>query len=638
MNWMLVVLVLLPALGALLCAALGSKRLRLSYGLMAAISLIELALCAYVFVQAQNPVFSVPRFIGLNLRLTGDGFRALYAGVASFMWLMTSLLLPQYLSHGHAQSRYNLFTMLTMSATVGVFLSDDLVTCFLFFEMLSFTSYCWVIHEETPQAFRAGTTYLTIAVLGGMVMLMGLMMLQARLGTLSFDQLGQLAHGADPNTLYLPGALILTGFGAKAGMFPLHVWLPKAHPVAPAPASALLSGVLTKVGVFGILVVSTRLFFGNQLWGNLMLGVGLINMALGATLALFSTDLKRTLACSSMSQIGFILVGIGMQGLLGEHNALAAQGTVLHMLNHSLIKLVLFMAAGVVYMNLHQLNLNDIRGYGRGRWGLMACFAVGAASLSGIPLFSGYASKTLLHESIVEYIVLLGEHGLKSGWYLATEWVFIISGGLTFCYMTKLFVALFIEKHPTRQAEFDARGRSMKPLSALALGGSALVLFLWGLWPEGIMAPLANRMLPFLHAHEPAHAVHFLAPINLIGGAKSLLIGAVLYPTLVRGWLMKKDALGHRVYVNRWPTWLDMEDALYRPLVKLLGKLGMGIAKVLDWPLDQTLFPWLAKGGMALTRFLAGILDGLLHLAMRTVLRPIKHRKDGQPEQQELTH
>ena len=590
MDWMLVILVILPALGALLCAVLGSKHLHLSYGLMAAISLVELALCAWVFAMAQNPTFAVSRFIGLGLRLTGDGFRALYAGVASFMWLMTSLLLPQYMRHGHAQSRYNLFTMLTMSATVCVFLSDVLVTCFLFFEILSFTSYCWVIHEQTPQAFRAGATYLAIAVLGGMVMLMGLMMLQARLGTLSFDQLGLLAQEADPASLYLPGVLILTGFGAKAGMFPLHVWLPKAHPVAPAPASALLSGVLTKVGVFGILVVSTRLFFENALWGNLLLGVGLVNMALGAVLALFSTDLKRTLACSSMSQIGFILIGIGMQNLLGEHNALAAQGTVLHMLNHSLIKLVLFMAAGVVYMNLHQLNLNDIRGYGRGRWGLMACFLVGAASLSGIPLFSGYASKTLLHESIVEYIVLLEEQGLNSGWYLAAEWVFIISGGLTFCYMTKLFVALFIEKHPTRQAEFDARGRSMQPLSALALGISALVLFLWGLCPEGIMAPLANRMLPFLHAHEPAHAVHFLAPVNLIGGGKSLVIGALLYPTLVRGWLMKKDAQGHRLYVNRWPAWLDLEDAAYRPLLRLLGKLGMGIARILDRSLDQMLF------------------------------------------------
>ena len=118
---------------------------------------------------------------------------------------------------------------------------------------------------------------------------------RGQLGSLAFDHLASLGETADKSALYLPGALILAGFGAKAGMFPLHVWLPKAHPVAPAPASALLSGILTKVGIFGILVISTRLFFGNIPWGNLLLGLGLINMFLGALLALFSVDLKRTI-------------------------------------------------------------------------------------------------------------------------------------------------------------------------------------------------------------------------------------------------------------------------------------------------------------------------------------------------------
>ena len=132
---------------------------------------------------------------------------------------------------------------------------------------------------------------------------------------------------------------MLFGFGAKAGMFPLHVWLPKAHPVAPAPASALLSGILTKTGVFGVLVVSAEIFRYDEQWGKLILCLGVITMFGGAFLAVFSIDLKRTLACSSMSQIGFILVGTGMTELLGEENALAVRGTILHMVNHSLIKL-----------------------------------------------------------------------------------------------------------------------------------------------------------------------------------------------------------------------------------------------------------------------------------------------------------
>ena len=136
-----------------------------------------------------------------------------------------------------------------------------------------------------------------------------------------------------------------------------------------------------------------------------------VTMFLGAVLALFSVDLKRTLACSSMSQIGFILTGISMMCLLGEENALAARGTLLHMANHSLIKLCLFMCAGCVYMNVHSLSLNDIRGFGRKKPLLFISFLMGALGIGGIPLWNGYVSKTLIHESIVEYAEILAEKG-----------------------------------------------------------------------------------------------------------------------------------------------------------------------------------------------------------------------------------
>ncbi len=620
MSWLPVWMIALPLLGAAPAWALGRKEPKQGYGLMIGIAALVTGAALWMLVSGTQTTFSLPGVMGLGLNLKADGFRGLYAAVAAFMWLMTGLFTPQYLAHGHSRARYMLYTLLTMGATVGVFLSDDLITCFLFFEIMSFTSYCWVAHEQTPGALRAGQTYLAIAVLGGMAMLMGLMMLFSRLGTLRFDRLGELAaEGAD--SLYLPGALILVGFGAKAGMYPLHVWLPKAHPVAPAPASALLSGVLTKVGIFGILVISSRLFFGDLLWGNVLLGIGLINMLLGALLALFSVDLKRTLACSSMSQIGFILFGIGMQSLLGDHNAIAAQGTVLHMLNHSLIKLCLFMAAGVVYIHLHQLNLNDIRGFGRGKWGFMACFLAGAASISGIPLFSGYASKTLLHEAIVEYIDHLRHLGEGAGWYVAAEWVFIITGGLTFCYMLKLFIAIFVEKHPTRQAEFQR----LKPLlslpSWLALGGAALAVFLLGLWPEGTMAPLANTTVSFMGARAPEHAVVFLAPVNVIGGAKSLAIGLALYATVVRRWLMRKDPAGALEYVDRWPPRLDLENGLYRPVVHTVSRLGILAATPFDRLVDGALFPFVNASGTFFARLFETLVEGTTVLMMRTVFR-----------------
>ena len=244
---------------------------------------------------------------------------------------------------------------------------------------------------------------------------------------------------------------MLFGFGAKAGAFPLHIWLPKAHPVAPAPASALLSGILTKAGMFGILILTGYIFLGESSWGSLILILGVCTMVLGALLALFSIDLKRTLACSSVSQIGFILVGVGMSGLLSGENVLAVRGSLLHMINHSLIKLVLFMAAGVVYMNVHKLNLNEIRGFGRKKPLLHLIFLMGALGIGGMPLWNGYVSKTLIHESIVEFTELVREGAVSGIFNVAAmkgiEWAFLISGGLTAAYMTKLYVAVFIEKN-----------------------------------------------------------------------------------------------------------------------------------------------------------------------------------------------
>ena len=263
---------------------------------------------------------------------------------------------------------------------------------------------------------------------------------------------------------------MLFGFGAKAGAFPLHIWLPKAHPVAPAPASALLSGILTKAGMFGILILTSYLFLWDSLWGGMILAIGVCTMVVGAVLALFSVDLKRTLACSSVSQIGFILVGVGMSALLGEENALAVRGSILHMVNHSLIKLALFMAAGVVFMNVHKLNLNEIQGFGRKKPLLNYIFLMGALGIGGIPLWNGYISKTLIHESIVEYAELLREGAavciFSAEAMRGIEWAFLASGGLTVAYMTKLYVALFIEKNTdaSRQEKFDSlKGSSARP-------------------------------------------------------------------------------------------------------------------------------------------------------------------------------
>ena len=482
--------------------------------------------------------------------------------------------------------------------TMGVFLSADLYTTFLFFELMSLSSYAWVVQEESPDALDAGKTYLTIAVLGGLVTLMGLFLLYRLTGTLVIADLPGLCAGVtDRSQLWAAALCIFFGFAAKAGVFPLHIWLPKAHPVAPAPASALLSGVLTKAGIFGALIITADILPGEHRWGVLLLALGAVTMVLGAVIAVFSNNLKYILACSSLSQIGFILVGTAALSLLGQHNALAAHGTVLYMMNHSLVKLTLFLLAGVVYCNTHALDLNQIRGFGRGKPLLHILFLCGACSLAGIPGFLGYISKTLVNESLVELAAESGSLGVT-----AVEWLFLFSGGLTAAYLTKIYAALFWQKPAA------STGRTWgTPATTAALILAALPLPVLGLLPHVLAEPVAALALPFVGGHPFGHAVHYLAWENLKGVAISLTIGMAVYFLFIRLVLMDRRE-GQVVYLERWPRWLSLEDRVYRPAIR-------GLYRLLN----------------VVLRAVCDALDFLVLLARRTFLRDSRPRRRKSP-------
>ena len=524
----------------------------------------------------------LPGLCGVGgLTFQADGFRLLFLAAAVFMWCASGTFSLEYMAHYEKRKRYQVFFWITLPAVAGVFLSADFYTAFVFFEIMSLTSYVWVAFDETPESLRAAETYLAVAVIGGLVMLMGLFLLKDLCGTLDFAQASAAAQeilaqgsGAEKRRLYEAGLLILFGFGAKAGCVPLHIWLPKAHPVAPAPASALLSGILTKAGVYGVIVLSCGLFYGQETWGQLLAVLGLATMFWGAFLAVFSINLKRTLACSSVSQIGFILTGIAMAVLLsaaGEEPGLAVRGTLLHMINHAAFKLVLFLCAGAVFMNLHRLDLNEIRGCGRGNRLLAFCFLMGALGISGVPFWSGYVSKTLLHESIVEYAALTG-----SLWWRGAEWLFLFTGGMTAAYMTKLFVALFVER-PAQGMRSGDSSLSMKGTSKGAILVPALLILIAGLLPGVVMDRLALLGQDFFREGLGFHPAAYFSFENLKGAAISLILGAALYAG-IRRFLMEDGR-----YVDRLPAWFDLEDLVYRPvLTTVLPGVCRAVCSVVD--------------------------------------------------------
>lgn len=625
-NILLFIAAVLPMLAAPAAYALGRGRAMRAVAGMAAACGVTLALLIGLLCFAATGAsqsFEWAGFCGLGLRMRGDGFRALYAVVAGFMWLVTSVFSLDYFRHEHNVGRYAFFTLMTFGATVGMFLSDSLFSAFIFFEVMSLASYPWVAHEEDPAAMRAAQTYLYIAIIGGLTTLMGMFLLPQGMATMAFSELPAAAASLGTDALWLPAVLVLVGFGAKAGAFPLHIWLPKAHPVAPAPASALLSGMLTKAGVFGMLVLSRLIMTGSFGWGDLIFRLGVITMLLGAVLAILSGNLKRTLACSSLSQIGFIMIGAGLMNLLGEHNGLAAYGAIGHMVNHSLFKLTLFLCAGVVAMNTHRLELKDVQGFGRKKPILNIAFLCGALGISGVPLFSGYLSKSLLHEGILELVALLNETGGDPFIYQMAEYAFLLAGGMTLCYMLKLYVCLFIKKHPTLQAQYDAQTHYISPAPMAALLAAAVCIPAIGLLPGALMTGFGNLAQEFFHAHAPAHMpIAYFSGENLVGALKSIVIGLLLFGLLMAWRVWKKPAWAQRL---RASLHFDLEDMVYRPLLKVLIQIGWGFAFVMDKLLDGVVF--VLKGvGMFVGRLLEGAGDNVAVAAHSTVLAPTQDK------------
>lgn len=655
-------LVFLPILVSPIVYILGrrNKKLRDDAVIVFTFCMLALAVFQAVFVtsilaNAEDaasapglPGLDIPGIFVYGLSFTADGFRAVYSLVTAIMWAGTTLFSKEYFAHEReGLDRYWMFVILTLGATQGVMLSADLMTSFVFFEILSLTSFTWVIHEETKGAIRAAYTYLFIAVIGGLVLFMGLLLVRETCGTLAFRDLAAAVSSASQDTasgrrIFAGAVCILFGFGCKAGMFPVHVWLPKAHPVAPSPGSALLSGILTKVGVYGIIMTATQALFGSRAFGLLIFTLGLVTMFLGALLALFSVNLKRTLACSSMSQIGFILTGIGMAtftNALGEAHGeegvtLALSGAMLHMVNHSLLKLVLFMAAGVVVMNLHKLNLDDIRGWGRNKIFLKIAFALGGLGISGVPLFNGYISKTMLHEGIVHGIEVtesMAGMGGVHAFFRIGEWVFLISGGFTFAYMLKLFICVFLEKNRDEsvQAVYDENPVCMNLASTVAVFGSSLFMVILG------QPLIMTRIAALMNGREEILEFAAFTLENLKGGFISLGIGALLYIVVVRRMLMRDGS-----YVNLWPAGLDLEDMLYRPLLtKWLPDIGGAVARVFGENLILTpVCRCIVFFGSLIGRFLCDSTDALILLLRKTIVRemPVRARRDMNPTRMEV--
>jgi multicomponent Na+:H+ antiporter subunit D len=308
----------------------------------------------------------------------------------SFLWLLATIHSIGYMEREHAHDRYYSFLLLSLGGCLGTVFAGELVGFFLFFEIMALSSFVLISHEEHPYAMFAGTKYLFMCIGAGLAIFFGIIVTyHLSGGMLTFDGFGLIKENSMLS--FLGFLAFLIGMGIKAGVFPLHVWLPDAHPAAPSPVSALLSGVMIKVGAYGMIRVFYQVygfaFLRETGWDRIPLVLAVITILLGSALALLQDDLKRRLAYSSIAQIGYIVLGIS---LLSER---AFIGAVYHIFTHAFMKGCLFLIAGAIIVRTGERRISRMGGIGLKMPVTMIAFTLCSLSMVGIPPFNGFISK-----------------------------------------------------------------------------------------------------------------------------------------------------------------------------------------------------------------------------------------------------
>lgn len=478
--------IITPLAGALLLGLFPetSDRARntLSVFVSALTATMVLSLFARV-LQGQVPSAQMLRITGsLVVAFRMDLLAALFSVLASVLWVFATVYSTGYMAHEHNRRRYFVFYILSLGATMGIALAANLFTLYLFYEFLTIFTYPLVIHEGNEEAQFAGKRYIKYSFIGAGLILTAIVMTSGAADSLSFTAGGVLSAAAAP-AQYLQSTFLcfIFGFGVKAAIMPLHAWLPSAM-AAPTPVSALLHAVaVVKSGVFGILRVMYSVY-GPETLRELNLGLfaailASVTIIAASVIALRQDVLKRRLAYSTISQLSYIVLGAGLLTATG------LSGSLLHMLNHALLKITLFFCAGSIITVTGKKKISELNGIGVRMPFTMLAFTVGSIGMVGILPINGFLSKMYLLKGSMEA-------GLP-----AVIVILITSAILNAAYFLPIVVAAFF-----REGSFERpKGLDAPPSMLLPVCILAAACVLAGVLPD-MMVPFVKNIVGTLFA------------------------------------------------------------------------------------------------------------------------------------------
>ncbi len=398
------VAIAIPLLASVLILVVGRyENIREAVTIAAATAMLGsvLAMLPSILAGSRITLSLLPMVPGGDFALRADAFGMVFALTAAVLWLLNSFYAIGYMRSlkEHAQTRFYFCFAVAIAAAVGIAFSENLLTLFIFYEILTIITYPLVVHVETPEAMKAGRKYLAYLLIGGIFLLAAIVLTYILTGTTAFVPGGFLAGSGSRLVLQVLFLLFMVGF-MKAAWMPLHGWLPAAM-VAPTPVSAFLHAVaVVTAGVFGIVRVAGWVY-GMDLMASLGLGTLLALIAsftiiTASLFALTEDNLKRRLAYSTVSQLSYILLGVSMLSVAGMTGAMA------HIPIHAFLKITLFFVAGAVIVSAGKEHISDMKGIGRKMPVTVLMFSAAAVGICGLPPLSGIISKIYLAIGAVE--------------------------------------------------------------------------------------------------------------------------------------------------------------------------------------------------------------------------------------------
>lgn len=471
-TFSLIFAIVLPLLGGIVLAAspaLNQERKTRNI-FVCAILVIELLFCAMAAIFSDGKIVLLFRFSeALPIALKADSLSLIFSNVMAWMWCISGFLSFEYMSHEKNEREYYAFYLLTLSSLIALSFSATLVTMYLFFEAVTFLSLAFVLHTRSKEAIASGIKYLIYSIAGATMGLLAIFFLARNTSTPYFVLGGALNANLSVSSDTLLKILFISiiGFSTKAGMFPMHGWLPSAHPVAPAPASAVLSGVITKAGVLCVIRLiyySVGPNFLRSTWVQAaLISLSLITIFMGSVMALNEKLMKKRLAYSSVSQLSYILCGIFLM------DASAVEGSFLHLVYHAIIKNGLFLCAGVIIYKTGIKSVDEYNGLGKRMPFVMTCFTILSLGLIGIPPTGGFVSKWYIAEG-----ALIHPYFEVFTWLVPV--ILLISALLTAAYLLPPSIHAFFYSSDTQLCDLRCR-KNIYIALPLTLLSVAIVVF-----------------------------------------------------------------------------------------------------------------------------------------------------------------